>query len=155
MTDTNEAKTAAENEVQFQIQKVYIKDISFEIPKGAHIFNREWKPELNIALNTQVNALPEDNIFEVVLTVEANVKCADDDAFKAEVQQAGIFVIDNMNEEQLEHAKYAFCPNILYPYAREAISDIVSKGGFPQLCLAPVNFDMLYQQKQQEQQASA
>jgi preprotein translocase subunit SecB len=90
-------------------------------------------------------------MFEIVLTVEADVKTAKSDAFKAEVQQAGIFLISNMKEEQLDHAQYAFCPNILYPYAREAISDLVARGGFPQLCLAPVNFDMIYQQKQQEQ----
>ncbi|WP_100550695.1 protein-export chaperone SecB [Caedibacter taeniospiralis] len=139
-------------DIQFQIQKIYTKDISFEIPKGAEAFKQEWKPELNVALNTKVTRLPEDHMFEVVLTVEADVKTAKSDAFKVEVQQAGIFLISNMKEEQLDHAQYAFCPNILYPYAREAISDLVARGGFPQLCLAPVNFDMIYQQKQQEQQ---
>ncbi|WP_395946264.1 protein-export chaperone SecB [Caedibacter taeniospiralis] len=138
-------------DIQFQIQKIYTKDISFEIPKGAEAFKQEWKPELNVALNTKVTRLPEDHMFEIVLTVEADVKTAKSDAFKAEVQQAGIFLISNMKEEQLDHAQYAFCPNILYPYAREAISDLVARGGFPQLCLAPVNFDMIYQQKQQEQ----
>ncbi|WP_119342817.1 protein-export chaperone SecB [Facilibium subflavum] len=144
-----------QKEVQFQIQKIYLKDVSFEIPKGATIFNQEWKPELSIALNTQVTTLPEDKMHEVVLTIEATVKCGEEEAFKAEVQQAGIFTIDNMADDQLEHAKHAFCPNLLYPYAREAISDLVAKGGFPQLCLAPVNFDSLYQQKQQEQHPSA
>ena len=138
-------------DVQFQIQKIYLKDVSFEIPNGATTFNKEWKPELNIALNTQVNTLPEDRMHEIILTIEATVKCGEEDAFTAEIQQAGIFTIDNMEEGQLEHAKYAFCPNVLYPYARETISDLVAKGGFPQLCLAPINFDMLYQQKQQEQ----
>lgn len=142
-------------DIQFQIQKLYTKDISFEIPKGADAFKQEWKPELNVALNTKVTGLPEENMYEVVLTVEADVKCDDADAFKAEVQQAGIFLISNMEEGQLDHAQYAFCPNILYPYAREAVSDLVAKGGFPQLCLAPVNFDMIYQQKQQEQKDSS
>ena len=145
---TTETNTA---DIQFQIQKIYTKDISFEIPKGADAFKQEWKPELNVALNTKVTGLPEENMYEVELTVEADVKCNANDAFKAEVQQAGIFLISNMEEGQLDHAQYAFCPNILYPYAREAISDLVAKGGFPQLCLAPVNFDMIYQQKQQEQ----
>lgn len=145
---TTEANTP---DIQFQIQKIYTKDISFEIPKGADAFKQEWKPELNVALNTKVTALPEENMYEVVLTVEADVKCGTHDAFKTEVQQAGIFLISNMEDGPLDHAQYAFCPNILYPYAREAISDLVAKGGFPQLCLAPVNFDMIYQQKQQEQ----
>lgn len=140
------------SDIQFQVQKLYTKDISFEIPKGANSFKKEWIPELNIAINTKVTSLPEENMFEVVLTVEADVKCASDDAFKAEVQQAGIFLIANMEKDQLDHAQYAFCPNILYPYAREAISDLVSKGGFPRLCLAPVNFDIIYQQKQKEKQ---
>lgn len=149
MTEKN-ANQQKENEVQFQIQKIYLKEASFEIPEGAQIFNQQWQPELNIALNTTVNKLPEDNIYEVILSVEASVKCKDKEAFKAEVKQAGIFAIANMDEKQSHHAQYAFCPNVLYPYAREAVSDIVSKGGFPQLCLAPVNFDLLYQQKQSE-----
>lgn len=138
-------------DIQFQIQKIYTKDISFEIPKGANAFKQEWKPELNLALNTKVTGLPEANMYEVVLTVEADVKCETTNAFKVEVQQAGIFLISNMKDGQLDHAQHAFCPNILYPYAREAISDLVTKGGFPQLCLASVNFDMIYHQKQQEQ----
>lgn len=138
------------SDVQFQIQKIYIKDISFEIPKGADSFKQEWKPELDVTLNTKVTDLSEANIFEVILIVEINVKCHDNDIFRVEVQQAGIFFIGNMEKEQLDHAQYVFCPNILYPYAREAISDLVTKGGFPQLCLSPVNFDMLYQQKRKE-----
>ena len=135
------------NEVQFQIQKVFIKDASLEIPDGSEAFKQEWKPELNVVLNTTINKLAEDNIYEVILSVEADVKCSDKPAFKAEVQQAGIFLLDNMEEKQLDHAQYAFCPNILYPYARETISDLDTKAGFPQLCLAPVNFDMIYKQK--------
>ena len=142
---------------QFNIQKIYAKDMSFEIPEGATIFQSQWQPELNVALNTTAKKLAEDNVYEVVLSVEATVKCDGKEAFKAEVQQAGIFNIVNMPEDQMEHTQYAFCPNILYPYAREAISDLVSKGGFPQLCLAPVNFDMLFAQKKEqatEQQAN-
>ncbi|WP_116964128.1 protein-export chaperone SecB [Fastidiosibacter lacustris] len=142
-------------EIQFQIQKIYTKDVSFEIPKGANAFKQEWKPELTVSLNTKVNNLPEDNMYEVVLTVEAEVKSGTTDAFSAEVQQAGIFVIANMEDKQLDHAQYAFCPNILYPYAREVISDLVAKGGFPQLCLAPVNFDTIYQQKVEKQKETS
>lgn len=153
MTD-NQATDNQTTDVQFQVQKLYVKDISLEIPNGANIFNKEWKPDLNVALNTEVKPLPEKNIYEVILIVTANVKSGEDEAFKAEVQQAGVFTIANMKEEQLNHAQYAFCPNILYHYAREAISDLVLKGGFPQLCLATVNFDLMYQQKQKEKSES-
>ncbi|MFZ9035439.1 MAG: protein-export chaperone SecB [Francisellaceae bacterium] len=147
MSDNTETQ---QPEVQFQIHKLYIKDMSFEVPEGAKIFNKPWKPELNVSLNTNINKLEEADTYEIVLTVEADVKCDGQQAFKAEVQQAGIFNIANMADQQLDHAQYAFCPNILYPYAREAVSDLVARGGFPQLCLAPVNFDMLYQHKKQE-----
>ena len=147
MTEKTDQQTT---DIQFQVQKLYTKDISLEIPQGASIFNKEWKPDLNVALNTEVNDLPEENIYEVILTVTVNVKSGEDEAFKGEVQQAGVFTIANMKDEQLHHAQYAFCPNLLYHYAREAISDLVLKGGFPQLCLATVNFDLMYQQKQQQ-----
>jgi preprotein translocase subunit SecB len=142
MTESRDTQKA-----EFQIQKLYLKDLSFEIPKGTEAFKSDWKPELKIDLNYSHKELSEDNTFEVTLVVKCNVQCDGDETFTTEVHQAGIFSIANLEENQLQHALGAYCPNILYPYAREAISDIVSKGGFPQLCLAPVNFDLLYQQK--------
>ena len=140
-----------QNNTQIEIQRLFVKDISFGIPEGSEIFQKQWQPHLDVSLHTDVNKLPEDDIYEVVLTVEANVKCEDTQAFHAEVQQAGIFKLANIPEDNMEHTQYAFCPGLLYPYAREAIADVVTKGGFPQLNLSPVNFDMLYQQRKNEQ----
>ncbi|MCF6776335.1 protein-export chaperone SecB [Thiotrichales bacterium 19X7-9] len=141
---------AEEQAPNFQIHKIYVKDISFEVPQGSHAFRNEWKPELNVQLNSQFTKMEEADHYEVVLVVTCDVKCGDEIAFKAEIHQAGIFSISNLDQTQLDHALKSFCPNILYPYAREVISDVVMKGGFPQLCLSPVNFDMLYQQESQQ-----
>ncbi|WP_150463433.1 MULTISPECIES: protein-export chaperone SecB [Francisella] len=130
---------------QFQIQKVYVKDMSFSIPNSDKIWTTAWKPELHTDLKIEATQLPEENTYESVLTLEVKVENEGMVAFEAEVKQAGIFTVSNMQEAQIEHAKKAFCPNILYHYAREAISDLVSSGGFPQLCLSAVNFDAMYQ----------
>jgi len=134
---------------QFQLHKLYIKDASFQIPEGSVIFQNEWAPELNVEVNTQATKLNEQNTFEVALKIKATVKSSNKLAFEAEVQQAGIFEITDLPKEQLENALGAYCPNLLYPYLREAISDLVTRGGFPQLSLAPINFEMLYQQQRQ------
>ena len=143
----------AENqEPQFMIQRVFIKDLSFETPNSPATFRDEWEPKLNLDLNTSHNLL-EDNVYEVILDVTATVNNKDNVAFLAEVKQAGIFTIEGAEGEQLEHLLASFCPNILFPYAREAVSDMVIKASFPQLVLAPVNFDALYmQQKEQAKQ---
>lgn len=143
MTDT---QTNAPN---FQIHKIYIKDISFEVPQGAYAFKNEWKPELNVQLDSHFTKMDQEDHYEVVLKITCDVKCSNETAFVAETHQAGIFAISNLDETQLDHALKSFCPNILYPYAREVISDVVMKGGFPQLCLSPVNFDLIYQQNQE------
>jgi preprotein translocase subunit SecB len=130
---------------QFQIQKVYVKDLSFSIPNSDKIWTTEWKPQLHTDLKVNAQNLPEENTYESELTVEVKVENDGVVAFEIEVKQAGIFTVANMEEGQIEHAKQAFCPNILYHYAREAISDLVNSGGFPQLCLSAVNFDAMYQ----------
>lgn len=140
------------NQQQFAIQKIYCKDISFETPNSPQIFTDKWEPELKIDLHTAVNPLAEQ-IFEVVLTVTATVKAADKTAFLAEVQQAGIFNIVGFEKQQLDHTLGSYCPNLLFPYIREVISDLVNKGGFPQLLLQPVNFDAVYAQHVQQRQA--
>ena len=137
MTET----TNQENQPIFQVHKLYIKDASFETEGGAEIFQQEWKPELNVQLDLKNNALEDEKTHEVILKVKCEVKSGEKKAFLAEVDQAGIFTIGNMDEAQEAQTLKSFCPNILYPYAREVISDMVTKGGFPQLCLAPVNFD--------------
>lgn len=142
-----------ETQQQFAIQKIYCKDVSFETPNSPQIFTEKWEPELKIDLHTAVNPLAEQ-VFEVVLTVTATVKAADKTAFLAEVQQAGIFNVAGFEKEQLDHTLGSYCPNILFPYVREVISELVNKGGFPQLVLQPVNFDAVYAQHLQQSQAA-
>jgi len=135
---------------QFEIQRIFIKDISYEAPNTPHTFVEEWKPEVQLNLETKSNRI-QDNIHEVVLSVTATVTSNKKSAFLIEVHQAGIFLISSLPNEQLRQMLGSFCPNILFPYVREAISDIIVRGGFPQLLLAPVNFDALYTQHLQEQ----
>lgn len=144
MSEANGASNNA-NEPQFMIQRLYVKDISLEVPDSPAVFLKEWKPELNLDLGTKANDLGE-GAQEVVLTVTVTVKLEDKVAFLIEVQQAGIFTISNFPEDQIKPLLGSYCPNVLYPYAREAITDLVVKAGFPQLYLSPVNFDALFQQ---------
>jgi preprotein translocase subunit SecB len=140
-------------EKQFSIQKLYTKDVSFETPNSPGIFTMKWEPSVDFNLGTQVNNL-ENAHYEISLTVTITVKCGDTVAYLVEVIQAGIFVLSGFTDQEMGPMIGSFCPNILFPYAREVISDIVTKGGFPQMILAPVNFDALYAQHlQQLQQA--
>lgn len=150
MAETNEAPVG--NDKQFSIQKIYTKDLSFETPNSPKIFTQAWQPSLDVNLATQSKAL-EDDVFEVVLSITATVKLEEEIAYLVEVQQAGIITANGFDQEELAPLLGSFCPNILFPYAREVISDLVSKGGFPQLILAPINFDALYMQKQQQNAA--
>ena len=144
-----------ENKQQFQIQKLYLKDASFESPNAPASFTQEWKPQINFELNTETTDLGNGH-FDVVLSATVTAKLEENTAFLVEVKQAGIFQISGFNDEDQSAMLGSFCPNILFPYAREAVSDLVVKGGFPPLLLAPVNFDALYAQQleQQNQQAS-
>ncbi|MDO9180157.1 MAG: protein-export chaperone SecB [Agitococcus sp.] len=139
---------------QFGLERLFVKDLSFEVP-NSKVFLGEWKPEMNVQLNTETQRL-DDTHFEVVVTVTVTATNAGSTAFVAEVKQAGIFLIEGIPEAQLAQLVGAYCPSILFPYVREAVSDVVTRGSFPQLLLAPVNFDALFaqaqQQRQQEQQ---
>lgn len=139
-----------DNEPEFAIQRLYIKDLSFEVPNSPLVFLEEWQPEVNMDLATKANNLGEDN-HEIVLTVTINMTMKDKTIFLAEVHQGGIFTIKNFPKEQMRSMLGSFCPNILYPYAREAITDVVVRGGFPQLYLAPVNFDTFLEQHNRSQ----
>lgn len=139
---------------EFNIQRIYTKDISFESPEAPRAFLEPWEPALNLDLQTKATEL-EAGVREVVLTVTATVKIKEKIIFLVEVQQAGIFLIKNFATEQLGPMLGSFCPNILYPYAREVVTDLVMRGGFPQLYLMPVNFDALYEQQLQSQQGGA
>ncbi len=150
------ADSEQQSGAEFAIQKIYTKDISFETPNSPDIFKQQWQPQINVDLNTNGSML-EDNVYEVVLSLTVTAKLEEKTAFLVEVQQAGIFTIKGVGETDLPVMLGSFCPNILFPYAREAVSDLVTKGGFPQLLLAPVNFDALYAQhreKAKQQQAT-
>ncbi|MAF75440.1 MAG: protein-export chaperone SecB [Pseudomonadota bacterium] len=157
MADEQQANGAtAENQqqqLQFAIQRVYTKDVSFEAPNSPSVFRKEWKPDLKLDMNVKHEKL-EDNVYEVVLTLTATNKVGDEVAFLCEVHQAGIFTIgDEVQEGQLAHTLGSFCPNILFPYARECVASLVNRATFPQLNLAPVNFDAIFAQHVQQQQA--
>lgn len=140
-------------EKQFSIQKIYTKDMSFETPNSPVVFTQKWEPTVDFNLGTNVLPL-EDSMYEVALNVTITVKNGDTTAYLVEVIQAGIFALGGFTPEELGPMLGSFCPNILFPYARETISDLVTRGGFPQMILAPVNFDALYAQHlQQSQQA--
>ena len=144
-----------QSQQQFSIQKIYLKDVSFESPNAPSVFTEgEWKPEVNVQLNTEVKAIAND-MHEVTLTVTVTANQQGKTAFLVEVKQAGLFQLAGFPQEQMGGMLGAFCPETLFPYAREAISDLVAKGGFPQLLLSPVNFNALYMQHQQQQQANA
>lgn len=153
MANKEKAKEAAstEDEQQFQLQKIYLKDTSFETPNSPGIFTENWEPDVNVELQTAGKPLADD-VHEVVLTVTVTTKVDDKTAYLVEVHQAGVFTMSGFGENERAHMLGSYCPNILFPYAREAISDFVGKGGFPQLILAPVNFDALYSQHVQQQQ---
>jgi preprotein translocase subunit SecB len=149
------AEAAPQQQAQdFAIQRIFLKDISFEAPNSPVMFQKEWKPDVKLDLDTQSRELGEGT-YEVVLRLTVTVKNADDTAFLCEVQQGGIFSAGNMEAGQLAHCLGAFCPNILFPYARETISSLVVKGTFPQLNLAPVNFDALFMNYLQQQAGQA
>lgn len=152
MTDKSQPKLHAAGDAapNFEIQRIYTKDLSYEAPNTPHTFVDEWKPEVQLNLETKSNRIQE-NMHEVVLSVTATVTSNKKSAFLIEVHQAGIFMISGIPSEQLRQMLGSFCPNILFPYAREVISDVVVRGGFPQLLLAPVNFDALYAQHLEEQ----
>jgi preprotein translocase subunit SecB len=141
-------------EQQFGLQRLYIKDVSFETPQGPALFHKAWKPEVHQELATRTANL-EDDLFEVVLTLTLTGKLEDQPAFVVEVQQAGIFLIKGFTADQVRQVTGTSCPNILFPYAREVVDSLMVRGTLPPLMLPPINFDALYQQvlAQQTEQA--
>lgn len=137
---------------QFAIQKIYVKDLSFETPNSPAVFTEEWKPEVNLNLNTESRGIA-DNVYEVVLKLTVTASQGEKTTYLAEVQQAGIFTMTGFSEDEVKPMLGAFCPNTLYPFARETVADLIQRGGFPPLLLAPINFDALYAQQVNEVQA--
>lgn len=145
----------SEQQKNFVIQKLYLKDVSFESPNSPAIFSeQDWQPEINVQLNTESNTLGE-SVVEVVLNITVTATHQEKTAFLVELKQAGVFTLEGFNDEEKGGMLGSYCPNVLFPFAREAISELVSKGGFPQLLLAPVNFDALYQQHLEKQQKNS
>ena len=138
----------------FDIQKVYLKDVSLEMPNSPAIFTEQWQPQSEVRLETGATPLTQE-LFEVVLTVTVTAKLGDRTAYLAEVQQAGLFTLRGFDDPQMGHMLHAFCPNILFPFAREELASLIGKGGFPALLLNPINFDGLYMQRLQQQPAAA
>ncbi|WP_271409621.1 protein-export chaperone SecB [Pseudomonas sp. Q1-7] len=150
---TEQASNGANQNPQFSLQRIYVRDLSFEAPKSPEIFRQEWSPSVSLDLNTRQKQLDGD-FHEVVLTLSVTVKNGEETAFIAEVQQAGIFLIKGLDAASMSHTLGAFCPNILFPYARETLDSLVVRGSFPALMLSPVNFDALYAQELARLQAS-
>lgn len=145
--NTPAAETGAQEtpSQQFAMQRIYLKDLSFEAPLGVEAFKQQWQPKVNQELNTKTNKVDDDN-YEVTLTLTVTVKLGDDTAFLVEVQQAGLFLVKGIEGQQLAQVLNTTCPQILFPYAREAIDNVVTKGSFPALMLPPINFDALFAQ---------
>ncbi|TDP29038.1 protein translocase subunit secB [Idiomarina aquatica] len=149
------AQNEQQSQVQFAIQRIFTKDVSFEAPNSPAIFRKEWKPDLKLDLNVKHEKI-EDRVYEVVLTLTATNKVEEEVAFLCEVHQAGIFTIgEEVQEGQLAHMLGSFCPNILFPYARECVASLVNRATFPQLNLAPVNFDAIFARHMQQQAEQA
>lgn len=151
------AEQANQQQGQFQLQRIYLKDVSFEAPRAPEVFRQEWKPEVNLEVNHAAEKVDGD-VYEVVLKVTVTVKNQEKSAFVAEIQQAGLFLIAGIEGVQFEHVVKGVCPNVLFPYARETISDLVARGTFPQFLMQPINFEAAFveqmrRQQQQNQQA--
>ncbi len=154
MAEEQAATQDEQAEQQFVIERIYVKDVSFESPNSPDIFTQDWEPTTDLNLHTVVNPLGESH-YEVELQVTVTVKDkSDKTAFLVEVTQAGAFMIQGYPDDQLNHLLSSFCPSQLFPYAREVISNLVSKGSFPEMHLSPINFDALYAQRLAEEEQS-
>jgi preprotein translocase subunit SecB len=148
------ANQQEQQQAQFQLQKIYTKDVSFEVPNSPQVFQDDGQVEIKLNLAQKVETLAED-VQEVVLTVTVTAMLGEKTAYLAEVQQAGIFAITGLNEQSAHAAINTLCPHTLFPYSRRIITDLVADGGFPPLVLQPINFDQIYAQRMQEAQAQA
>ncbi len=139
---------------QFLVQRIYTKDISFEAPNTPQLFQENWSPQINVGLGSEVNKVNEE-LLELVLKVSVEAKHEDKTVFLVEIQQAGLFAIQGFNEQEADALMGVAAPNVLFPYAREVVSDLVTRGSFPQFVLQPVNFEAIYAQQRQAKAAQA
>lgn len=151
MSDS-EATTATESTKQVVLEKIYLKDASVEVPNAPQIFEGEWKPQVDVAINTAVQKLNKHH--HVVLTSTVTAKLGEQTAYLVEVQQAGIFLIEGVDDKEERRAILgAYCPNLIFPFVRESVADLIQKAGFPQFLLQPVNFEALYRQHVSQSEA--
>ena len=145
MNDINPVATDgnAQSQAQFTVEKIYIKDVSFEAPNAPAVFNEQGQPQLNMNLNQKVGRL-EGDLFEVILGVTLTCTLNDKTVYLAEVEQAGIFGLAGFDERTLDMMLGTYCPNVLFPYVRQSISDLITNGGFPPFYMQPINFEALY-----------
>jgi len=148
MTDDNKPAP------QLELQRIYLKDASLETPNSPQIFSEQGQPQTSLQLNTAANTVAEQ-VHEVILTLTVTTKVGEQTAYLVEIQQAGLFMIKGLSPEQMGQALHAYCPNVLFPFARETLASLVGKGGFPPILLNPVNFDALYAQRVRAAQQQA
>ena len=147
------AGTEAAEGPQFALQRIYLKDSSFESPRSPAVFQSQWAPKINFDIKTRSSKI-QDDVYEVILVLTVEAQMDEQAAFLVEIHQAGIFAAKDFEDLQLEQLLATVCPNILFPYAREAIDSLVTKGSFPALMLSPINFEALYAQQKQAAQAN-
>lgn len=160
MTDepTHSGNTASETEAdagarQVSLQRIYCRDASLETPAAPQVFNRQWEPQVDVQVETSLDGLDE-NHFQVTLSITVTAKLGDDTAYLVEVHQAGIFELAGFTDQnEIQSVLGAYCPGVIFPFAREAIADLIQRGGFPQLLLQPINFEALYMQHLESSQA--
>lgn len=142
-----------EQQRQFQVQRIYVKDLSFEVPGAPQIFLEQGQPKVNVQLANQARRIGETSEFEVEVTVTVTAEVNEKTAYIAEVKQAGVFIISGANDAEVEQLLGAYCPNLLFPYIRETISSLIGRGSFAPFHLQPINFDALFQQAQAKRAA--
>lgn len=156
--DSEEKRTAQPDATpkqgQFAVQKIYIKDISFEAPNSPAIFKKDWTPVVDMDVSSDAAPIGDD-LFDAVLTVTVTLKIEQTTVYLVEVHQAGIFLIKNISDELIKRMLMTTCANILFPFAREVIADLITRGGFPQFLLQPINFDALYMQRRADMEKAA
>lgn len=159
MSETEKKKNDSQSQVvgenkglapAFAIRRIYVKDLSLETPNSPFIFETPWEPKVDVQLNVNSRKVA-DGLYEVVISVTVTTKVGEKVAFLIEVQQAGVFAIANFPDAQVHRMLGSYCPNILFPFARELVSDLVGRAGFPPLYLTPINFDALYEQQMVQQ----
>jgi preprotein translocase subunit SecB len=156
--DNADASASGESQQQLAIHKIYVKDVSLESPSAPEVFRASWNPQTHLDLDTHSRQVDDEGHYEVVVRITVTSKLEDRTAFLVEIQQAGIFAVRGFDDATHNGILGSYCPGILFPYAREVISDLTTKAGFPPTVLAPVNFDALYAEKlakQRDQEAES